>query len=401
MTRDARIFLAGQSLSLVGDTSLWLALAIWAKDLTGSSSAAGIAIFCVMAPQLLSPLSGLLVDRVRRRPLLIAVNLASAAVVLGLLAVGDRVGVLYAIAAVYGASYTLLASGQSALLATLVPPERLSEANALLQTVREGLRLIAPVAGAGLYTAAGGSAVAILDAATFLIAAGCLASLRVREPDPAPAREPWRSAVAAGARHVAATRPLREVVIACAIVLLVLGFSETLTFAIVDGLHRQVSFVGVLMAVQGVGAVAGALTSTRAIRRAGEVRVAGAGIAVLAAGTLLLAAGPLGIVLAGKVLFGFGIPWIVVGAYTLLQRLTPAGLQGRTYSAAELLLGAPQTVSIAAGAALVTLVDYQALLLVEAAVIAAAAAYLLSVSRRRATARPTVCAPGARSAAAP
>jgi MFS family permease len=377
MGRDARVFLAGQSISLLGDTSLWLALAMWAKDLTGSSSAAGLAIFCVVAPQLLSPLSGLLVDRVRRRPLLIGANLASAAVVLALLAVGDRVGVLYAVAAVYGASYTLLASGQSALLATLVPVERLSEANALLQTVREGLRLLAPVAGAGLYAAAGGAAVAILDASTFVIAAASLAALRIREPKPEPRHEPWREAVAAGARHVIATRPLREVLIACAIVLLVLGFSETLVFAIVDGLGRDVSFAGVLMAVQGVGAIAGALTCARAIRHAGEVRIAAAGIAVLGAGTLLLAGASLPVVLAGKVLFGFGIPWIVVGAYTLLQRLTPARLQGRAFSAAELLLGAPQTLSIALGAVLVTLVDYRALLLAEAAVIAVAALWLL------------------------
>jgi MFS family permease len=160
-------------------------------------------------------------------------------------------------------------------------------------------------------------------------------------------------------------------------VLLVLGFSETLTFAIADGLHRPLSFVGVLMAVQGAGAIAGALTCARAIRREGEVRVAAAGIAVLAAGTLLLASTSLPVVLAGKVLFGFGIPWIVVGAYTLLQRLTPDRLQGRAFSAAELALGAPQTLSIAAGAALVTLVDYRALLLVEAAVIALAALWLL------------------------
>src|SRR5262245_53006585 len=49
MSRDARLFLAGQSVSLLGDTSLWLALAMWAKDLTGSNGAAGIAIFCVVA----------------------------------------------------------------------------------------------------------------------------------------------------------------------------------------------------------------------------------------------------------------------------------------------------------------------------------------------------------------
>ena len=47
--RDARWFLIGQSLSLLGDTALWLALGPWAKELTGSSSAAGLVILCVAA----------------------------------------------------------------------------------------------------------------------------------------------------------------------------------------------------------------------------------------------------------------------------------------------------------------------------------------------------------------
>jgi MFS family permease len=83
-------------------------------------------------------------------------------------------------------------------------------------------------------------------------------------------------------------------------------------------------------------------------------------------------------VLAGVVLFGVGMPWIVVAAITLLQRLTPAELQGRAYSAADLLLGAPQTASIAAGAALLTVVGYRWLLAAQAAVVAVAAVYLLT-----------------------
>ena len=51
--RDARLFLVGQSLSLLGDTALWLALGLWVKELTGSSSAAGLVFLCIVAPQLL------------------------------------------------------------------------------------------------------------------------------------------------------------------------------------------------------------------------------------------------------------------------------------------------------------------------------------------------------------
>ena len=65
---------------------------------------------------------------------------------------------LYAVSFAYGASYTILAAGQSALMTTLLPAELLGPANAALQTVRESLRLVAPVAGAGLYAVAGGGA---------------------------------------------------------------------------------------------------------------------------------------------------------------------------------------------------------------------------------------------------
>ena len=36
--RDMRLYVVGQTLSLFGDTALWLALAVWAKSLTGSSA---------------------------------------------------------------------------------------------------------------------------------------------------------------------------------------------------------------------------------------------------------------------------------------------------------------------------------------------------------------------------
>jgi MFS family permease len=381
--REMRLYVAGQTLSLFGDSAMWLALGVWAKVLTGSSAAAGMVVFFIAAPALLSPLSGLLVDRVPRRRLLIVANLATAVAVLPLLLVGD-VWIIYAVAAAYGFSYTVLGSGQSALLATLLPHDELADANALMQTVREGLRLGAPLAGAALFTAFGGAVVALVDAATFVLAAAAIALMRT--PDPRPERSADRG-LAAGVRHVHGTVPLRQMTIACAVALLFIGFSETLTFEVVDvGLDREAAFVGVLLAVQGVGAILGAGTAARLVRRAGEGPVAGLGLIVFSLGTTLQMSSSLAVVAVGLILFGIGVPWVLVALFTLLQRCTPPGLQGRVYSAVEVLVGVPQMVSIAAGAALVTLVDYRLLLLAEATVVAAAGAWLLTRVARRVSA---------------
>ncbi|HEY8582943.1 MAG TPA: MFS transporter, partial [Capillimicrobium sp.] len=179
--RDARLYLAGQTLSMFGDSALLLALGIWAKQLTGSSGAAALVILAVVAPALLAPLTGLLADRVRRRPLLIVTNLLTAVAVLPLLTVdgpGD-VWLLYVVGALYGLSSTVIGAGQNGLLVTVVPDRLLPAANGALQTAREGLRMIAPLVGAGLFAAFGGGAVAVLDALTFLAAAGALAAMGV------------------------------------------------------------------------------------------------------------------------------------------------------------------------------------------------------------------------------
>jgi hypothetical protein len=73
--------------------------------------------------------------------------------------------------------------------------------------------------------------------------------------------------------------------------------------------------------------------------------------------------------LTGAVFVGVGLSWLLVGYVTLLQRRTPAQLQGRVFSAAEALLAAPQTLSIGLGAALVTFLGFRVIYGVNGAVL--------------------------------
>jgi MFS family permease len=379
--RDARVFLIGSGLSMLGDSAMFLVLGIWAKDLTHSNSAAGLVFFVLVLPSLFAPFAGLVIDRVRKKPLLIGVNCVMAAAVLLLLFVHDRgdLWLIYVVAGVYGGAGAILGSARSAFLTVMLPRELLGDANAVFSTVREGLRLIAPLLGAGLYAASSGRTVAIADGLTFVGLA--VALLFVRTPETRLEREEqhFLTELLAGVKHVFATPALRQIVLATAACILVVGFSETLFFAVVEfGLHRPPSFLGVLESLQGVGAIVGGLTAGRALRRFGDVRLVGLGMALFAIGNASFASSSLPVVCAGIVVAGFAISWFIVGFSTSIQLRTPQRLQGRVASAANTMVGTPQTIGIALGAILISVLDYRVLVALMFVAISACAAYLLT-----------------------
>src|ERR1043165_772933 len=102
--RNARIYLTGLGTSLIGNSMLSLVAGIWVKSLTGSNSAAAIVSVCAYAPSVLGPVSGVVADRFRRRPMLVVLNLASAVAVLPLLFVrsAHQVWLVDAVVVAYG-----------------------------------------------------------------------------------------------------------------------------------------------------------------------------------------------------------------------------------------------------------------------------------------------------------
>jgi Na+/melibiose symporter-like transporter len=378
---DARLLVGGQLVSMFGDWALVLVLGIWAKVLTGSSAQAGLIFFTFAMSTLLAPVGGYIADRVRRRPLMIATDLAIGAIVLALLFVHDRsdLWILYVVTFLYGLAGDIFSGARAALLRVMLPQELLVDANALLQTSREGLRIVAPLVGAGIFAAFGGAAVAILDAATFAVSALTLAAMKVREPEPEPQTERFRTEVSAGIRHIWNTTALRQIVLGVALALLVVGFEETLVFVIIDQvLHRPASFLGVLSTLQGAGAIAGGVLAPRLLRRIGDTKLVGLGLVAFALGDILFLIPSLGSILLGTAIAGAGIAWVVVAFGTALQLRTPLAIQARVSAAAGVSISVPQTLSIAGGAGLSTLVDYRVLIAVIAVVTALSGLWLSS-----------------------
>ncbi|MFJ8797561.1 MFS transporter [Streptomyces sp. NPDC102487] len=365
--RDAGLYLAAVVVSGFGTSAMWLVSGIWVKDLTGSDGLAAFCVFALWAPTLVGPALGTLADRTRRRPLLLATNLLLAALLPVLYAVDGRGGlwILFGVLLVYGAVGVVQDAAESALLATVLDGRLLGDFNGLRMTANEGMKLVAPLAGAGLYAAYGGPRVALLDAATFALAAGVYALLRVRETPTSGEAGPTgslRARTAEGVRHLRSHPGLWPLVLAGGTTMLFAGINGATVYAVAEGLGHSPAYVGLLYVAQGAGSVAVGPAAGTLLRRLGERRFAACGIALTAVAVTLRAVPVDAVALACSVGVGIGLPCVLVAAFTAVQRETPAELLGRASASLNTLLYAPNAVGLALGAGLVELVDLRVLL---------------------------------------
>jgi MFS family permease len=364
-----RLFL-GLTTSMLGDSVMLLVLSMWVKTLTGSNAQAGFTFFFLAVPALFAPLFGVWVDRLPRRVVLVWGHVVSAAMVLPLLLVHDAgdVWLIWLVAFLYGISFVMLPAALNGVLKDLLPEELLVDANSSLATTREAFRLVGPLVGALLFTWAGGWAVAVVDAATFLVAAAFVATIHLAE-EPVVREERFRDEVLAGVRYLRTDRVLGLVLVGFAAAILVIGFSESAIYALLDAFDKPATWASGFVTCMGVGAVAGGLAASPVVRRTGEVAGCALGLVILGAATAVCAVAPtLTVVFLGAGVMGAGLPLVYVALNTLLQRRSPRELVGRVSAAVDITLAVPQVVSLALGAVLVVLVDWRVIFGIIAAV---------------------------------
>ncbi|MCX5271988.1 MFS transporter [Streptomyces virginiae] len=367
--RNAGLYLSGVVVSGFGTTAMWLVAGVWVKSLTGSDALAALTVFTLWAPVLAGPALGALADRVPRRPLLVGLGLVMAALlpVLTLLDSPGRVWLLFAVLLVYGICGTVHGAAEAALVPQAVGHRLLGDFNGLRLTADEGMKLIAPLVGAGLFARFGGASVALLDAVTFALAAGIFALLRVREEQPE--RERIRAGAPGFARLWEGGRQLwkepapRTLVSAGAAVMFLAGLNGAVIYAVAgDVLGHAPTYVGVLYAVQGAGSVLSGIVAGPLLRRLPERVFTAAGVALFAVGVGVRALPYDAVALAGSAAIGAGLPCVLIAALTAVQREVPGAALGRAAATANTLIFVPNALALALGAALVTFVDVRVLL---------------------------------------
>ncbi|MFH8436134.1 MFS transporter [Streptomyces sp. NPDC018007] len=383
--RVAGRYLAGVVVSGFGTSAMWLTAGIWVKSLTGSNSLAALTVCAMWVPVLAGPALGALADRMDRKALLVRVNLAMACLLATLLLVdsGRTVWLVFVVLVLYGAGGVLLDAAESALVAGTVPAPLLADFNGLRMTANEGVKLVAPLVGAGLYARFGGPAVALPAAVTCGVAALVFARLPVREgPRDRDRTEPWSAELAAGLRRIRASAVLRPLVTAGSVTMLLAGVNGAVTFAYVDDvLGRAPAYAGVLYAVQGAGSVAVGLLAGPLLRRLPERVFAAGGTALFGLAVAARSVPSDAVALAASAAIGFGLPCVLIAATTAVQRETPDAVLGRTAATAVSLMTAPNAVALALGAGLVAVADVR-LLTVAAGGLGVLAAAVLAAGAR-------------------
>jgi MFS family permease len=189
LTRDFGLVWSGQLVSQIGDGISKLALLWFVYAITGSPlKTSVIGLLQTIPPIVLGPVIGVYVDRLPKKLLLITSDVLRA-LLIGIIPClvtveSFTVALLYALVLLHAIATAVFGPALTAAVPAIVPRSQFTAANALLQSTTS-LGIIFGPALSGLGIAAYGSQeVLCLNAATYLISAGCL--LLVRFADFAP-----------------------------------------------------------------------------------------------------------------------------------------------------------------------------------------------------------------------
>jgi MFS family permease len=351
--RDFRLLWFGETTSSLGSSVASVALPLVAVvTLQAGTFTVGFLAAAAWLPWLFIGLpAGALVDRLPKRPLMLACNLTSmllfasvpVAAWLGFLTMTQ----LLVVALLGGTAKVFFATAYRVYLPALVSGDDLLEANAKLQGSESVVQVAGPGVAGPLALAFGAVSGLLADAVSFGVSVLCLRAIRTRETRSGrTTTDRLRDEIADGLRFVVHDRFLRVLTVFGAISnIALMGYDSIAVVFLVRDLGAGQATVGVVLALAGAGGVFGALLAGRLSARFGSAR---AFLLCEVGAAPMLILGPLsgpgwGLVLfvAGGIGLGAGVVTSNVLSSTFRQRYCPPELFGRiTASTAVLNYGA-------------------------------------------------------------
>lgn len=377
---------AGQTVSLFGSLVSVFALPLTAILVlrAGAAQVALLRAAEVVPGIALGLVAGVWVDRLRRRPLMIAADLgralALASIPFAALTGHLRIELLYAAALVTGTLTTVFDVAYPSYLPTLISREQLVEGNSKLQASGS----VAEVGGFGLagvlISALTAPGAILVDACSFVVSAVSVLLIRKPEPEPTPATAPGAERTGVlrelsdGLRLVTSSailRPIAWVAGTQSLCQNVVGVVILLFYA--RDLHLSPVTMGLLAAFGGCSSFAAALIVERVTRRVGFGRTLVWGLVLGGVGALLTAtaSGPMWLavafLVAQQLIGDGGLTVYIINSASLVQGIAPNEIQGRLQATIRSAEWAGTLLGLVAGGVLGQMIGLRPTLLVAAA----------------------------------
>jgi MFS family permease len=396
-SRNYRLFVAGQSVSLVGTWMQQVAMSWLVYRLTGSAWLLGVVGFTSQIPSFLfAPVAGVLADRWDRRRLLLATQtlaMLQAAVLAAVVLAGIvQVWQIVLLSLMLGIVNAFdIPVRQSFVVEMVEDREDLGNAIALNSSMVNGARLIGPAIAGLLVSAVGEGICFTLNSASYLAVILALAAMRLEPRQQLRQRRRIHHELYEGISYSFGFVPIRNILLLVALMSLVgMPYSVLLPVFAREVFHGGAHTYGFLMTASGSGALAGTLYLASRKSVLGLGRLIGWAAAVFGAGVAVLAlSDSLALSLAALCMAGFGIMVQVASSNTILQTIVEEDKRGRVMSLFVMaFMGMTPFGSLAAGALAGSIGARETILLGGGACLAGAALFAHQLPAIREKVRP-------------
>jgi MFS family permease len=350
-SRDFRLLLAGQTTSQLGAQVSGVALPLLAVVTlhatpfeVGMLGAASTIAFAVLGLP-----AGAWIDRVRRRPLLVATDVIRA-LLLATIPLASLFGILsmwqlLVVALLAGVARVFFDVGYRSYLPAVIGRDRVLAGNSSLEFVRASGQVAGPALGGVLVALIGAASVVLVQAGTFAVSALCLVGIRAHEdlPERPEARPRMRDEIAEGLGFVFRSRVLRATAIASALSNFSFAIASAVNMVFLSRtLGLSPALIGAAIAVGSVTVMVGAAFTTRLSRAVGSVRIVWLSLALTAPLSLAGALAQPGwwtlLVVLGIAAGEFGQIVYAITQVSIRQQVCPDRILGRVNATMQVVV---------------------------------------------------------------
>ena len=386
--RDFALVQLGNGVSQIGTWGQYIALGWAIRELTSWPFAVALSLVAQFLPfLLLAPFGGALADRMNRRTLVVAGNLAAVppAIALGVLtATGKQtIPLILALAAVGGIATALTQPAMSAVVGEIVPTQELPEAIASVTVIANLTRIAGPSLGALVISTWGLQWAFYLNGLSFFAVVVSWAFVRTKLRSHT-THEPFFTQFRLGVRFAREHAQIGFLLTLILVMTLMVFHVALMPVIATDLLHAGASGYALLITATGVGAIGGALTAGEFVTDRRRRIAIGGSLAVIACMFVVIAMSH-SLALTCVALVGYGFAFFSASTVIqgLLIALSPDAFRGRVMGIYTMIAAGTVPATALLAGVLASWLGPEGAILISAAVMVALLAWVLAAHKLR------------------